>query len=254
MGNTSPSAPKLGIQLYTVRDLMDDAHFVDTMRRVAEFGFEGVEFAWKYGGMKPKELAAFLADLGLACCGVYVKLEELLDPNHEVYDYALAAGSPYVTTGLAGQLDQWDALIPQVEQAGRVAKDKGLVFTYHNHHQEFDRGMEGKYALDVLWERTDPDLVRVQLDLGWAHKAGAPALDYWRQYGERTPTIHLRDYNAETGRICDIGDGFIDPAAIVAQARELGTDWMIYEQDDYPVSAFDSCQKCMERMRPVLAE
>lgn len=253
MQNTTTSTPKLGIQLYTVRSLMDDAHFADTMTRVADLGFEGVEFAWKYGGLKPKELAAFLADLGLVCCGVYVKLEELLDPNHEVYDYAIATGSPYVTTGLAGRLDEWDALIPQVEQAGRVARDRGLVFTYHNHHQEFDRRFEGKYALDVLLERTDPEVVRMQLDLGWAQKAGAPALDYWRQYGERTPTIHLRDYSAESGRICDIGDGFIDPAAVVAQARELGTVWMIYEQDDYPLSPLDSCRMCVERMRPALA-
>jgi len=248
------ATPKLGIQLYTVREFMDDARFVDTMKRVAEFGFQGVEFAWKYGGLKPKELAAFLADLGLACCGVYVKLDELLDPNHIVYEYALATGSPYVTTGLAGQLDQWDALIPQVEQAGRVAKDKGLVFTYHNHYQEFERRTEGKCAQDVLLERTDPELVRMQLDIGWAQRAGVEPLDYWRRYGARTPTIHLRDYNTETQRICDIGDGFIDPAAVVAQARELGTDWMIYEQDDYPMSAFDSCRTCIDRMKPALEQ
>ena len=253
MQNTTASAPKFGIQLYTVREIMDDAHFVGTMTRVAELGFEGVEFAWKYGGLKPKELAAFVADLGLVCCGVYVKLEELLGPGHEVYEYALATGSPYVTTGLAGQLDQWDELIPQVEQAGRVARDKGLTLTYHNHHQEFERRSDGKYVLDFLWERTDPDLGHAQLDLGWAEKAGAPALEYWRRYGNRTPTIHLRDYNAETGRICDIGDGFIDPTAIVAQARELGTDWMIYEQDDYPLSPLDSCRVCVERMQPVLS-
>ena len=253
MESTATSTPKFGIQLYTVRNLMDDAHFVETMTRVSELGFEGVEFAWKYGGLSPKELAAFLADLGLVCCGVYVKLEELLDPDHVVYDYALATGSPYVTTGLAGQLDQWDALIPQVEQAGRVARDKGLTLTYHNHHQEFEQRIDREYALDVLWERTNPDLVRAQLDLGWAEKAGAPALEYWRRHGDRTPTIHLRDYNAETGRICDIGDGFIDPTAVVAQARELGTDWMIYEQDDYPRSPLDSCRTCVERMRPALA-
>ena len=100
MQNTTASTPKLGTQLYTVRDLTADGHFADTMKRVAEL----------------------------------------------------------------------------------------LVFTYHNHHQEFDRRMEGKYARNVLFERTDPELVQAQLDTGWAQKAGAPALDYWRQYGERTPT------------------------------------------------------------------
>jgi hypothetical protein len=59
--------------------------------------------------------------------------------------------------------------------------------------------------------------------------------------------IHLRDYDAKAGQVCDIGDGFIDVGQVFAQACELRTPWLIFEQDRYPVSAFESCRVCMAR-------
>jgi sugar phosphate isomerase/epimerase len=244
-----PAPPRLGIQLYTVRDLTGDTTFRDTLRALADLGFEGVEFAWKYGGMQPAALAAFLDSLGLACCGLHVKLEELLDPGHAVYDYALATGSPFVTTSLCGREAEWPTLLPQLERAGRVAADQGLEFTYHNHWQEFNAA-PGASAFDRLVEATDPALVKLELDLGWAQKAGWNPMDLWRQCGQRTPQIHLRDYDTAAGQVCDVGDGFIDTGRVFALARELGTRWLIYEQDRYPVSALESCRVCSARCAP----
>ena len=123
---------KLGIQLYSVRDLTADDTFRRTLSQLAKMGFHGVEFAWKYGGMSPSEFANFLKSLVLICCGLHVKLPELLDANHKVYDYALACESPFITTSLAGRVNDWTDLIPQVDQAATVAASKGLQFTYHN--------------------------------------------------------------------------------------------------------------------------
>jgi len=246
------AAPRLGIQLYTVRELTGADTFKDTLRQLSELGFEGVEFAWRYGGMGPEALAAFLDALGLTCCGLHVKLPELLDPEHQVYDYALATGSRFITTSLAGRQAEWPALLPQVQEAGRIAAGKGLVFTYHNHWQEFEP-IAGEYALDRLFAGTDPELVKAEIDLGWVCRAGVNPYTYWRKYGQRAPQIHLRDYDVAAGAVCDVGDGFIDPHATVRQARECGAEWLIYEQDTYPVSPFASCRVCAERMRPALA-
>ncbi len=240
--------PQLGIQLYTVRDLTGDDVFKDTLAALAELGFEGVEFAWRYGGMPPAELAAFLQSLGLACCGLHVQLEELLDPGHVVYDYATACGSPYITTSLCAQVDGWGDLLPQVGAAAETARSHGLQFTYHNHWQEFVT-FDGSYALDVMKEQTDPALVQFELDLGWITKAGVEAMGYWHDYAGRVPQIHLRDYSAARETVCDIGDGFIDVAAVVEQARAMGTRWLIYEQDAYPVSPLASAEVCARRCR-----
>jgi len=240
---------QFGIQLYTVRDHTDDDSFKDTLKRLADMGFQGVEFAWKYGGMEPEELADFLSSLGLTCCGLHLQLDELLDPDHKVYEYALACASPYVTTSLAGQTAEFEQLAPKVDEAARVAAAKGLQFTYHNHHQEFTDSVGGLLAQNYLTMHTDPALVGLEIDLGWIMKAGVDPLTYWQVQAERTPQIHLRDYSVEEGQITDIGAGFIDLAAVAEQGREFGLDWLIYEQDRYPVSAFDSCRLCADRAR-----
>ena len=144
------SSMRLGIQLYTVRDLTGDEDFRETLRRLADLGFEGVEFAWRYGGMGPDELSAFGSSVGLVCCGMHVQLNELLDSSHLVYEYAAALASPYITTSLASRTSEWPDLLPQVEHAGRIASSKGLRFTYHNHYQELASG-GGLTLLDQLF-------------------------------------------------------------------------------------------------------
>jgi sugar phosphate isomerase/epimerase len=242
------SKPRLGIQLYTVRELTDDRTFKATLTALADMGFRAVEFAWKFGGMQPDELAGFLRSIDLACCGIYVPFEQLLDPSHIVYDYAAACHSPYVTSGLAGRESEWDTLIPQVDEAGAIARSRGVQFTYHNHHQEFTP-IGRCYALDLLRELTDPDLVQFELDLGWIRKAGVDPMDYWLAFRGRVPQIHLRDYDIRREQVCDIGAGFIDVAAVAAQAAQTGVRWLIYEQDRFPVSALESARHCLRACR-----
>ncbi|MBT3375085.1 MAG: TIM barrel protein [Lentisphaerae bacterium] len=239
---------KVGIQLYSVRDFTGDDTFKDILSQLAEFGFEGVEFAWKYGGMSPDELAAFLQSIGLSCCGLHVQLAELQDPNHLVYEYALACKSPFITTSLCGRTDEWGELVPQVGEAAAIAAGKGLQFTYHNHWHEFEKS-EGVYLQDILRDQSDPEVVNFELDLGWIKKGGEEPMAYWQTYAGRVPQIHLRDFSVEQDSVCDVGVGFIDMKAVAAQARELGTQWLIYEQDTYPISAMASAGACIERVR-----
>ncbi len=252
MKNTSPThsprpLPAIGVQLYTVRDYTGREDFRTTLSKLTEMGFAGVEFAWKYGGMDPLQLADFLQAKGLLCCGLHAQIDELLQPKHSVYGIAAATGAPYITTSLCGREEQWDDLLPQIRQAGRIAADQGLRFTYHNHWQEFNAEPDAG-AYDRLVEETTGSDVELEIDLGWVHKAGRDAMALWRRLGRRTPQIHLRDYDRNTEQVCDIGNGFIDPESVWRQAMELGTDWLIYEQDNYPVSPFESCRACIKRM------
>ena len=45
---------------------------------------------------------------------------------------------------------------------------------------------------------------------------------------------------------------WIEVGQVFAQARELGTPWLIFEQDRYPVSPLASCQVCAERCAQAL--
>lgn len=65
----------IGLQLFTVReDLAKD--FTGTLRRVAELGYEGVEFAG-YGGFSTEELNDLLQELNLKAIGAHVSLAKI---------------------------------------------------------------------------------------------------------------------------------------------------------------------------------
>ena len=48
-------------------------------------------------------------------------------------------------------------------QAGRMAKEAGMTFYYHNHFHEFQL-FGGKTIMDIIMDETDPDLVKLELD------------------------------------------------------------------------------------------
>jgi len=238
----------LGIQLYTVRQLLDD-DFKATVKALAEMGYQGVEFAWKYGGMSPDELAAFLNDLGLQVCGMHVSLAEIQDPSSEAYAYARALGSAYLTTSLAGEVAKdWPATIAEAAKAGAAASSAGLTFTYHNHAQEFEK-VEGACALDLFYDRTDPKQVQAQLDVFWIKTGGQDPADYIRKYPGRVPQVHLKDMDPVDGGFTEVGEGLIDIPGIYDAARQVGAKWMIVEQDTCKRPPLESARISIENLR-----
>ena len=77
-------------------------------------------------------------------------------------------------------------------KAGEQCKKANLIFGYHNHEYEFDK-VDGKVLYDVLLEQTDPNLVKMEMDLGWAIVTGNDPLAYFKKYPNRFPLWHLKD-------------------------------------------------------------
>lgn len=244
--------PRLGIQLWSVKEWLK-TDFKGTLEALADMGFQGVEFAGNYGDMTPEALADFLKSVGLKCCGLHGREADLLDASSAFYALAKTLESAYVTLSLAGKVGPaWRETFPTLEKIGRVAADKGLIFTYHNHHQEMAE-IENQPALDLLFDNTTPAFVKAELDLGWIRKGGGDPMLYLDKYAGRTPQIHLRDFDVANQVVTDVGQGFIDIAAVFAKAEKIGTNWVIYEQDRFPVSALESCRVCATLARPFLS-
>ena len=77
-----------------------------------------------------------------------------------------------------------------------------MQFGYHNHHVEFLE-VDGQVPFDYLMQNTDPDLVKIELDLGWLAIAGVDAHEYLLRYQGRVIACHLKDYAPERGRAPD---------------------------------------------------
>ncbi|HRU05227.1 MAG TPA: sugar phosphate isomerase/epimerase [Candidatus Brocadiia bacterium] len=238
----------LGIQLYTVREAIK-TDFRGVIRELAHMGYKGVEFAGIYGGMAPAELAAFLKEVGLKTCGLHLSKDGLADPKNECWAYVAALQSPFVTTSLQSLVqNDLDAAVAACNLAGQNAAAKGVTFTYHNHAGEFVK-INGQYALDLLYQRTDPAKVKGELDTYWIKKGGEDPVPYLLKYAGRVPQIHLKDMNPANQDFTEVGEGLMDLPAIFDAAAKMGVKWIIYEQDKCAGPALESARKSITNLK-----
>lgn len=226
----------IGVQLYTVRDdLAKD--FRGTLRRIAELGYEGVEFAG-YGGLPAEELKQLLDELNLKPIGAHVSLQNMRVNLDKEIDYLLAIGAtymicPYVAAEDRTDAEAWKSLFGFLSEAARKANEKGLKFAYHNHAFEFELKIGDQYVFDALYA-ADPERILVEMDAGWVQYAGLDTLQYIADYAGRLPLLHLKDFKGMIDNqinTVELGRGEIDLPAVIDAASEAGTEWLIVEQD-----------------------
>jgi sugar phosphate isomerase/epimerase len=237
---------KIGLQLYTIRDGMAK-DFQGSLRRVAEIGYHGVEFAG-YGGIAATDLKALLDELGLVSIGSHVGLGRLRDNLAEEIEFNRILGSKYIICPYLGESDRsseaFAKLIPEFEEIGRQINQNGMIFAYHNHAFEFESKLGDEYLFDALFSQTSPNALQVELDLGWVQYAGLSPLDYIAKYRGRLPLLHLKDFRQAAGGgaidTVEIGKGDLNIPAVIAAAREAEVDWLIVEQDRCNQNPLDS--------------
>ena len=225
---------KLGVQLYNFREeLMQD--FRGALREIAKIGFDGVEFASKYGNMEPDELAALLKELNLECAGTIFPRATLLEMDSPSWQMTKALNSPAVTFGYTAEdlPEIWQDLRDMCRTAGKYAAAHGTVFSYHNHWLEFTQVSGGEYAMTRILDESDPEQVFLEPDVCWMTRAGVDPAAYIRRYASRIKQVHLKDLRIPEQRetMTALGKGCVDLDACVAAAQNGPCQWLIYEQD-----------------------
>lgn len=232
----------LGVQLYTLRAEME-RDVAATLARVAEIGYEEVEFAG-YFGHSPSVIRRFLAEAGLRAPSAHVAPDLVEEAWPATLEAAAAIGHEYVVVpsipeSMRTSLDDWRRSAERLTRAASEARAAGLRFAYHNHDFEF-REMEGRTPLDVFLETADPDLVQVELDLFWIVHAGGDPIAFIDRWPGRIPLVHLKDRTGD-GRMTDVGSGVIDWAQIFRHRERAGIRHYFVEQD-HPERPFRSVE------------
>ena len=151
----------VGVQLYTVRDLMK-ADFEGTLAAVAKAGYREVEFA-SYFGRTPAQVKSALKATGLSAPSAHVPLPATDADWSAAIETAEEIGLEYLVVPSVPKderttLAEWQDLAKKFNRLGEATKKKGIRFAYHNHEYEFV--MTGdRLPYDVLLEGTDRDLV-----------------------------------------------------------------------------------------------
>ena len=152
----------IAIQLYTVRD-QAAADFEGTLKAIKAMGYEGVEFAGLHG-KTAAEVKAMCAEIGLTPISAHVPYYDMIaDPKGVLSDYAEIGckyvAIPYLTPECRPGTDGFAKVVENAEMLGKVAKELGMTLLYHNHDFEFEK-IDGKYALEVLYDTVPADLLQ----------------------------------------------------------------------------------------------
>ena len=227
---------QIALQLYTVRT-ETQKDFLGTLRAVAEMGYPAVEFAG-YGNLSAAELRRALDEYGLRAMGAHVQFDAFTTRLSEVCAEIRTLGGefaivPIVSEDRRRDVDQARWLAETFNEWGDRCREEGIRFGYHNHDAEFAPlpGEQPTTLFEILLTETDPKVVALELDAGWAHFAGADPLDLIRRHGERFPALHIKDLApGEELKDVPVGDGIVDWPSILA-AAEATSAWYIVEQD-----------------------
>ncbi|MGC2473600.1 MAG: TIM barrel protein [Candidatus Sulfotelmatobacter sp.] len=251
---------KVGVQLYTVRDLMKN-DFDGTIAKVAQIGYKEVEFAG-YFGHSAQQVRDVLSKNGLTAPSTHVQYDELDEKFPSVIEFSKAIGleyiiCPWIPEELRKSPDIWKQASEKFNECGEQTKQAGMQFGYHNHWFEF-LPANGKLPYDELLKMCDPKLVIMEMDLCWITAAGADPLKYFNEYPGRFPLVHVKDLKklpkvtqggsqnfGDTVDLAAVGSGIIDWKRIFAQSDKAGIKHYIVEHD-HPKQPLENIKKSYE--------
>lgn len=226
----------LGLQLYTMRNLME-RDVEGTLRIVADAGYKEVEFAG-YFGRDPKALRATLDGLGLAAPSAHIPIDVIRASLDQTLDAAATLGHQYIICPFLmpndRTADSFRRVAADLNRAGEAARARGMRVGYHNHDFEFAALPGGERGMDLLLAGTDPALVAFEMDLYWVTYAGQDPLALFARAPGRFELWHVKDLGTVNGArtMVPVGTGTIDFARIYAQRAQAGVRHLIVEQDN----------------------
>lgn len=268
------TALPVGLQLYTVRDLLDK-DLKGTLQKIADIGYKNMESAagskGHYYGLKPQEFSSMLDGMGMKLRSNHVligtqkaeeaplppSLQTLTNGMQQLVDMAAEAGQSYLVCAFLfpserKTLDQYKKHAELFNKAGEACKKAGLQFAYHNHDFEFEK-IDGQLPYDVLLSGTDKDLVKMELDLYWATKSGNDPVALFEKHPGRFPLWHVKDMDkTEKKFFTEVGNGSIDFKRIFAAAKTSGMEYYFVEQDVTPGNPLDSITTSYNNLSKVL--
>jgi sugar phosphate isomerase/epimerase len=248
-GPTSVPHDKISIQLYTLRDALGGQPGFDVvLQRLAQYGYEKVELAGYYG-RTASQLRSFLDGLDIRASSSHDGISGSPAALQAKLENAAILGQKYVVVPYlaSGSRSDWELWADQMNEEGRAAKRWGLRYGYHNHAHEFTTDLGGGLTpWEVLTDRLDPRYVHLEVDLYWVYTGGVNsgaadpdkfAIDVIRRAPQEVRQFHVKDRDASSGDMCDLGTGVVDFPRIF---RTHTVEEYIVENDTPDVSPLTS--------------
>jgi sugar phosphate isomerase/epimerase len=125
-------------------------------------------------------------------------------------------------------------------RAGETLAKHGIKFFYHTHGYEFLPYRDGT-LFDLLMAETNPEYVRIEMDVFWVVHPGQDPVKLLEKYGKRFELMHVKDMKRGTPRGFDghsdvtnnvvLGKGIIDWPSVFRAAKKAGVKWYFIEDE-----------------------
>jgi sugar phosphate isomerase/epimerase len=240
----------VGIQLYTIRDAMA-ADVRGTLKKVSDMGYKNLELAGysngKFYGFSAADFKKIVGDLGMVALSSHSAVESkgiTVESAKLMADAHAALGVKYCVQPWVNDedrtIEKYKKMIGDWNKVGKIMKEVGIQFGYHNHNFEFKKvdGLIPYY--DVFMKEMDKNLITMELDLFWASKAGQDPIAMFKKYPGRFQLLHFKDmrtnqppfFDVIKDDICSVGEGVIDFKKIWAAKETAGAKYLFVEDDN----------------------
>ena len=238
----------VALQLYTLRSECE-RDLEGTLRTVGGLGYEGVEL-WQLHGHGVTRVRGWLDEAGLRAVGRHANAQTLAEGLDALAEEVRVLGTDRVALS---SIEPSREAVDTVAGLARAARGAGLRLGFHNHAAEL-QPLEGDETFLDLLRALPPDLLWLELDLGWVwHAGGDPAAELAATAG-RCPLVHVKDFPDRDGSgDVPVGDGAVGYERVVPAALEAGAEWLIVEEDEVEGPPFAAVERSLQAVRRILA-
>ncbi|MFM1934812.1 MAG: hypothetical protein RL360_1693 [Bacteroidota bacterium] len=233
-----------GVVSFTFRaDFSKDV--AGTLDYIKAMGITNIEFSNLFG-KTAAELRALLDERGMVCTSYGVYYDALTNKTERVIQDAKSLGAEFVRVGMIPHKGDFtvqdaDVAIKDFNRVGKILKENGIEFVYHNHGYDFTPYLQST-LYDYLIQNTNPAYVSFELDILWVHQFGQDPLAYLKKYPARFKLMHVKDLkkgipvglDVKTSSENDVplGSGQINVQAILKQARKSPIKYYYLEDEN----------------------
>lgn len=247
---------RIGLQLYTVRQIFQSDP-VGTLEKVRKAGYTQVEFGGGgFDAMDPAMLRKAMDRFGLTAPSLHVAYDLLLNDFDKALAMIRTLGAETAVLPHLGEpfrnAPAWTEAVANFNRFAEKLKKAGIGFAYHNHDFEFLVKPDGVSLWDRLIKDRDAALVRFELDLYWAIKAGQDPKAMIRTLGGQIYSYHVKDMTPD-GRMAAVGTGTIDFASIFKLDSVAGVQRYYVENDQAPAPYIPDITTSFRNLRTLLA-
>ncbi len=235
---------EIGLQLYSLRNEFKK-DVPGTFATIKSWGITRLEDGNDgTQGYSMEEYKASLAKNNLEIVSASASFEELQNTPETALRRAQAYGAKYLVcfwiphSGTDFTLEDTEKALKVFNKAGKLFRDNGITLAYHPHGYEF-RPYQDITLMDYMIRKAEH--FDFEMDVYWFAHAGADPVEWLKRYPDRIKLMHLKDCkkgvvgnntgesDVETNVV--LGTGQIAIAAVVAEAKKIGIEYVFIEDE-----------------------